>query len=324
MSTLVAWVSNQHTKACGASFIWRFAVGVRGDVRPRRAWRGRPGSALRSGSAGTGAVAGLHESDETPLERLQFAHFRSNCGEVFRRHIARVHTGALGIVHDRNQRTNLFDREVELPTTTDERQALHIVAAVHALPTGLPKSAPHQPDLFVVPNRRNRRARPLRQLADLDFAHKTFGVPALEPQAHLRVYIAIRRSTNEGSCTNGQSWRAPIACTLQPRSYQERLAWLARLARDGLLGMSRDDLRLELRYAPGVADQVREMVAKEQACCAFLNFELSESGEDVRLTITAPERARDVADALFEQFVAAGVAPTSKSAPQRRSTRRTR
>jgi hypothetical protein len=96
---------------------------------------------------------------------------------------------------------------------------------------------------------------------------------------------------------------APIACTLGPGDYQERLAWIAELARDGLLGINRDDLRLELRYARNVADRVREMVVKEQACCAFLDFELSESDESVRLTITAPERARDVADALFEHFV---------------------
>lgn len=107
---------------------------------------------------------------------------------------------------------------------------------------------------------------------------------------------------------------APIACTLQPGSYQERLAWIAQLARDGLLGVSRKDLRLELRYAPSVADRVREMVAKEQECCAFLNFEISETGEDVRLTIAAPERSRDVADALFEPFVPAGFSATADSA----------
>ena len=96
---------------------------------------------------------------------------------------------------------------------------------------------------------------------------------------------------------------SPIACTLQGGSYQERLAWMAELARDGLLGVTRDDLRLELRYAADVASRVREMVAREQVCCAFLDFELTESSEEVRLTITAPERAREVADTLFEQFV---------------------
>ena len=96
---------------------------------------------------------------------------------------------------------------------------------------------------------------------------------------------------------------APIACTLAPGDYRERLASIAELARDGLLGIRRDDLRLELRYARNVADRVRELVAKEQACCAFLDFAVSEIDEGVRLTITAPERAKDVADALFEQFV---------------------
>ncbi len=100
--------------------------------------------------------------------------------------------------------------------------------------------------------------------------------------------------------------RAPIACTLQPGDYRERLAQIAELARDGLLGVSRDDLRLQLRYAPEVADRVREMVGQEQECCAFLNFELMETSEDLRLTITAPERAREVADALFEPFVPSG------------------
>jgi 2-polyprenyl-6-methoxyphenol hydroxylase-like FAD-dependent oxidoreductase len=49
------------------------------------------------------------------------------------------------------------------------------------------------------------------------------------------------------------------------------------------------------------------IIDKEQQCCAFLHFELSEIDEGVRLTITAPERAREVAAALFEQFVPAGV-----------------
>jgi hypothetical protein len=106
---------------------------------------------------------------------------------------------------------------------------------------------------------------------------------------------------------------SPIACTLQGGTYQERLAWIAELARDGLRGVNREDLRIELRYAPDVADRVRQMVGNEQDCCAFLDFELTETGEDVRLTITAPERARDVADALFEQFLPSGASAKNGS-----------
>jgi hypothetical protein len=48
-----------------------------------------------------------------------------------------------------------------------------------------------------------------------------------------------------------------------------------------------------------------------QTCCAFLTFRIDEVGDEVRLTITAPERAREAADALFDQFVANAPAPSS-------------
>ncbi|MDP3716481.1 MAG: hypothetical protein Q8T13_01795 [Acidobacteriota bacterium] len=100
----------------------------------------------------------------------------------------------------------------------------------------------------------------------------------------------------------------PIACTLEGESYPERIAWIADLAREGLRSHRRDDLTLELDYAPEVAGRVHEMVRKEQECCAFLSFDITDRNNAVRLTITAPGRARDVADDLFEQFL-----PTSAS-----------
>jgi hypothetical protein len=47
------------------------------------------------------------------------------------------------------------------------------------------------------------------------------------------------------------------------------------------------------------------MVASEQHCCAFLNFNVREEPDAVHVTITAPESARDAADELFEQLTAA-------------------
>ena len=107
----------------------------------------------------------------------------------------------------------------------------------------------------------------------------------------------------------------PIACTLQGGSYQERLAWIADLARDGLRSHARQDLMLDLRYAQEVAARVQEMVRKEEECCAFLTFVLTEADDEVRLTITAPERAREVADGLFEQFVPLPVSSRRSSEP---------
>lgn len=104
---------------------------------------------------------------------------------------------------------------------------------------------------------------------------------------------------------------APIACTLGGADYAERLAWIARLNRDGLLGHSRHNATLELRYEATVRDRVHELVRKESECCAFLTFALDESGRDVRLTITAPDRVHDAADAFFEPFLTADAPPST-------------
>ena len=97
----------------------------------------------------------------------------------------------------------------------------------------------------------------------------------------------------------------PIACTLTPGDLRERLALIRRLTTEALLGHDRHGLVLALRYAPAALERVRAMVASEQHCCAFLNFEIQEQGDVVHVTITAPENASDAADELFEQFIAA-------------------
>jgi hypothetical protein len=97
---------------------------------------------------------------------------------------------------------------------------------------------------------------------------------------------------------------APIACTLAPRDFKDRLASINTLARDALRGHKREGLVLELRYAPEARDRVREMVCNEQTCCAFLDFQLRESPAEIQLTIVAPEAARESAEMMFEQLVA--------------------
>ena len=99
-----------------------------------------------------------------------------------------------------------------------------------------------------------------------------------------------------------QTETGPIVCTLTPGDFKDRLAWIAALNRDALREKRRNDLRLDLTYAPQAAARVREMVEREQGCCAFLSFELSEHADAVRLSIAAPEAARDAADVLFEHF----------------------
>lgn len=95
---------------------------------------------------------------------------------------------------------------------------------------------------------------------------------------------------------------APIACTLEVGDFKQRLAWIANLNRDALLGSRRDDLRLELTYAPHALKDVREMTRREQQCCAFLNFDLLVGDDAIRLVVTAPEEAREAAELVFEPF----------------------
>ena len=102
----------------------------------------------------------------------------------------------------------------------------------------------------------------------------------------------------------------PIACTLAPGEFQDRLAWIADLNRQALLRSERHELSLVLTYALTAADRVRELVRREHTCCAFLMFDLREDADTIRLTVTAPERARPAADLLLEQF-AATAAPLS-------------
>ena len=96
-----------------------------------------------------------------------------------------------------------------------------------------------------------------------------------------------------------------IACSLGADDFKQRSAWIRELAGKHLRHSQRTPLTLDLTYAPEAAPQVREMVAKEQTCCSFLRFDLREEPDAVRLTITAPEKARAAADDLFDHFVPA-------------------
>jgi hypothetical protein len=95
----------------------------------------------------------------------------------------------------------------------------------------------------------------------------------------------------------------PIACTLTTDDLRNRLVWITALNRDALRGYDRADLTLRLRYAPHAVQQVGELMRQEQACCAFLTFEMHEEPDAVTLTITASEEARTTVDALFEPFL---------------------
>ncbi|WP_449043995.1 hypothetical protein [Paracoccus versutus] len=93
-----------------------------------------------------------------------------------------------------------------------------------------------------------------------------------------------------------------IACTLLADDFKSRAAWIRGIAERHLKKVQRSPLTLYLIYGSEAAGDVREMVRKEQECCAFLRFDLSINEDAVHLLITAPEAAREAADMLFEHF----------------------
>ncbi len=98
----------------------------------------------------------------------------------------------------------------------------------------------------------------------------------------------------------------PIACTLSGADMKARLQAIASLNRDALRARSREELTLLLEYDRSAAERVREFVRLEQACCAFLRFDVDETPSAVMVRVTAPAEAAAAADALFEEFSAGG------------------
>ena len=59
---------------------------------------------------------------------------------------------------------------------------------------------------------------------------------------------------------------------------------------------------LTLTYGPEALEEVRDLMHKEQTCCAFLAFDLKSNSREVVLTITAPQEAAEATDLLFDHF----------------------
>jgi hypothetical protein len=96
----------------------------------------------------------------------------------------------------------------------------------------------------------------------------------------------------------------PLACTLTAGDYRARLAEIAALSRDALRAVERRDCVIDLRYAPEAAERVQALVDKERACCAFLEFDVHVSADEVQLIVTVPPAALDAVPELLHELTA--------------------
>lgn len=99
------------------------------------------------------------------------------------------------------------------------------------------------------------------------------------------------------------STERPIACTLLPGKYHERLAWISALARDALRSHHREGSTLRLVFEAKASVWVKDLVQRERACCSFLSFAVREVDMTVELTITAPVTEEAEVSFLLEPFV---------------------
>ena len=92
----------------------------------------------------------------------------------------------------------------------------------------------------------------------------------------------------------------PAACTLPTAEQPLRLAEFDALFATALRRVDRPAptrLTLTLAAAPGRTEAVRDLAARETACCSFFTFDLT-AGDPLRLDVSVPAAHRSVLDAL--------------------------
>lgn len=99
-----------------------------------------------------------------------------------------------------------------------------------------------------------------------------------------------------------QSAAATPSCSLETHDFKERVSWIAALNDKWLRDYRRRGASLILIYASEARNEVEEMIAREQKCCAFLEFNLQATNGTTELTITVPEGQEANADGLLAPF----------------------
>ena len=96
----------------------------------------------------------------------------------------------------------------------------------------------------------------------------------------------------------------PIVCDMSaaPDTGPQRLAEYDRLFSTHLLGRERSShgIRFQLQADPGVEAWVRDLAAREKACCAFLDSQIAVEGGQVLWDITTIDD--DIARAILDEY----------------------
>ena len=91
-------------------------------------------------------------------------------------------------------------------------------------------------------------------------------------------------------------------CSLEDAAKDERVDEIAQTLAGVVLDRQRTATGARLVLKAGTEEKVREIVAKEQVCCGFLDYAITSSPEGVVLEITGPEEAKETLDAWAGAF----------------------
>jgi hypothetical protein len=98
----------------------------------------------------------------------------------------------------------------------------------------------------------------------------------------------------------------PVVCDMTgaPDTGTERLGEYQRLFSQALAGRERTAAGVCFRFRaqPGIEAWVRDLAAREKACCAFFAFTITARGEEVRWDATVIDD--DIARAVLDEFYA--------------------
>lgn len=91
---------------------------------------------------------------------------------------------------------------------------------------------------------------------------------------------------------------APLTCTQSADEVAEIGRLLVSLGSHSLVPVERtqDGYRLRLARSEHTEGLLREFVRRDKACCSFLEFEVIEDPDELRLEITGPTEAQQTLD----------------------------
>jgi hypothetical protein len=90
----------------------------------------------------------------------------------------------------------------------------------------------------------------------------------------------------------------PAACSLSAPELEEHLAEISAAGRHAV----RVGDALHFPADSATRERLEAIIAAESRCCAFLSFDLRESGDELALRINAPVEAKPIAAELLEAF----------------------